>query len=392
MLYHYCGFMDLEWIAEDDSNTIGHASKMKLEGRNIISPLHMLTNRDLEIASRVDMAKDLNDTPVIMAGESLSYDNFIGVGNNSVTTDAIYKRIKAKIIPDKANLVHLRVPSHYELDNGNVYNVNRLNLLQITGLVGIQLEAGANVITPPIQQGISSIKTFETIYEGTKTEIQTYGKKEKEIVGYIPTTKELKVASDMIKIYLKDGVRFFAVDFSSSPLNRWLLRTVVSSIRSNLKIKGKIKENSDKAYYLHVFNVASSRKSVNAVSPITDILTPAYSVDSISGVMWGGGKLVKDKLRYFNLQDYGAYQVGSLDKNNISYQRKLTEGDASQVYDKLRTDKNLKYRQECKNISDTIGGNNGIAGYAPYLTSKIRATREVQNALIDVQEIKANSS
>lgn len=81
-----------------------------------------------------------------------------------------------------------------------------------------------------------------------------------------------------------------------------------------------------------------------------------------------------------------------MEKNNISYQRTLTEGDASQVYDKLRTDKNLKYRQECKNISDTIGGNNGIAGYAPYLTSKIKATREVQNALIDVQEIKANSS
>lgn len=383
--------MNLEWIAEDDTNTIGHVSKMNLDGFSITSPMHVITSRDLEIANRVRVSEELKNTKMFLAGECLSYQAFNGVGINSDITEAIFQRIKAKIVKGKANLVQLRVPEHYEMSKSDIRRVTKLSPLQTSGIVGIQLEVGASAITPPLHQGISSSEVFNSIYETTKTEIQTYNR-EREIIGYIPTTKELRLVSDMVKTYVKDGIRFFAVDFSSSPLNRWLLRTVVTALRVNLKIKGTVKEKTDKQYYLHVFNIASSKKSINPITPITDVLTHSYGVDSTSGVIWGGGQLVKNKLRYFNMQDYGAYQINSLDANNIHYNKLLTEGSVFEVYDKLRTDKNTKQAEECEKIREVISGNDGVDRYAPYLTSKTRAIKEVNNALIDIKEIKANSS
>lgn len=380
--------MNLEWIAEDSKNTLGHATKFEIDKITNISPLHALTKRELEIANKCNRSKDLGNNNIIVAGESLAYPTFSGVGDSSSVRDALFKRLKQKMISSKINFVHTRIPRQYNT-NGRVINVDKVSELQASGLIGIQLEADASAIVPPLNSGLSSIRVFETVYERTKTEIQT-SNKEKDIIGYIPTTSELGLIPKMIKAYIKDGIRFFAVDFSSSPLNRWLIRTVAVSIRTNLKIKGKVGEETDKQYYLHVFNVSPSRKSMLPVAPITDILTHAYGVDSTSSVVWGGGKIVKEKVRYYNMQDYGAYQIGHLNKANISYDKKLTEGSAINVYEKLRTERIVGYKKECEKISQTMGEDK-VSGYAPYLSSKLKAKKDVNNTLIDVKEIRARS-
>lgn len=380
--------MNLEWIAEDYTDTIGHATKLELEGIKSISPYHAITARDLDIAKRVSSLDAFKNSNMVLAGEALSYQTFNGVGSNSVITDELFKRITAKIVKNKINLVHLRVPSSYDIGTTTV-NVSRVSDFQVSGIVGVQLEANASAVIPPINQGISQFQEFQRIYQRTKVEIQTF-RREKEIMGYIPTTKSLDLVQRIIEQYLKDDIKLFGVDFSSSPLNRWLLRTVVSNIRRNLKIKGKVGENKDKQYYLHVFDITSSKKSALPISPMTDVLTHTYGVDSTSGVMWGGGKLVKDKLRYFNMQDYGAYQINTLDREGVRYDRTLVSGSALEAYDKLRVHKNISYIKECDNITQTLNGNIN-SGYAPYVLSKVRASKQVREALLDVQEIRGNS-
>jgi len=378
--------MNLEWIAEDSGKTLAHAAKLSLNGITSISPLHALTSKDLQIASKTGVLKSLNDTNIIVSGESLAYNTFNGAGTNRSITDALFSRLKGKMVPDKINLLFTRIPKAHNV-NGSIINVERVADLQAAGLVGIQLEANASAILPPLNSGLSSYAVFKTVYERTKTEIQTF-RKEKEIIGYIPTTNELGLIPKIVKEYVKDGVRFFAVDFSSSPLNRWLIRTVVRAIRDELKIKGKAGEKTDKQYYLHVFDVSPNKKTISPVAPITDVLAHAYGVDSTSGVIWGGGNLIKENLRYFNMQDYGAYQLKSLEKFGISHNRQLTEGSAIQVYEKLRTHKLIGYKNECQNISKTISSN-ADSGYAPYILSKTRADKIATNILMDVQEIKA---
>lgn len=380
--------MNLEWIAED-SETLAHTAQLEIGGRKTTSPIHAVTSRDLEIYKKVKGSNELNDINIVVAGETLAYSTFMGVGHNRSVTDGLFNRMKAKIVQDKINLIHPRISKEYKVGT-LTFSPNGLSPLQTAGLVGIQLEAEASAIIPPLPSGLRSIDVFKDIYERTKIENQTW-KKEKEVIGYVPTTEELSIVPDMIKTYLKDGVKFFAVDFSSSPLNRWLTRTVVSQIRKDLKIKGKVGEKKDKQYYLHIFNVSPSKKSPLPVAPMMDVLTHAYGVDSTSGVIWGGGNIIKDKLRYYNMQDYGAYQINALDKENVPYDKHLVTGNKIDVYEKLRANRLLGYKNECKVIADAIA-NTPIPSYAPHLSSKRRVAAEVKNVFLDIKEIMARSN
>lgn len=374
--------MNVEWLAEDEKNTLGHTTKLTLESKTILSPHHAITYKDYEAVSNTGRLGELKDSNIVVAGELLSHQAFEGVGSNSIITDALFSRMKNRMIKDKVNILHTRIPESYKI--GNVIKpVDKVSELQTSALVGIQIDANASAVIPPLNAGISSFPAFKTVYDRTKIEIQT--SKSKDIIGYIPTTIELGVVWKIVEAYIKDDVRFFAVDFAGSPLNRALIRSVVSAIRNNLKIKGKVKEDADKQYYLHVFDVASSKKSSLAISPITDILTHSYSVDSTSSVVWGGGKLEKEKLRYYNTKDYGAYRIGNLTTIN----EKLISGSASEAYEKLRADKLIEYKKECTNISDVISGN--LLDYSSYLSTKTIAQSDVKNALLDIKEIKANS-
>ena len=239
----------------------------------------------------------------------------------------------------------------------------------------------------PLQTGISSKDVFKDVYERTKIEIQT-SKYTKDVAGYIPTTRQLGIVTDMIQAYVKDDVRFFITDFSGSAMNRALIRTVVSAIRKCLGIKKSILEQPDKQYYLHVLDISSSKKTTQAISPIMDILTHSYGVDSTSGVLWGGGKLEKDKLRYYNMGSYGAYRIGKLPEN-IKIRHDILDGSAYEVYQKLRADKLIEYKKECNEISDTMSSSK--TDYGSRLTTKTAATKDVENAFMDVKEILANS-
>jgi hypothetical protein len=374
--------MNLEWLAED-SGTLGHLSKLKLEGISSISPLHALSKRDVDIIKSSGISNGVMNTNLFVAGESLAYSTFEGVGNNPSITDALFVRTKNKIVKNKINLIHFRISKEYDIGKTTI-PVTKVSEIQTSALVGIQLEADASAITPPLPSGLSSLDLFKQIYERTKTEVQTF-KKQKEIIGYIPTTEELVLIPDIVKAYLKDGIKVFAVDFSSSPLNRWLIRTVVTAIRSNLKIKGQIKDNIDKQYYLHVFNVASSKKTPLPIAPITDILTHSYGVDSTSGVVWGGGKLVKEKLRFFNMTDYGAYQIATLNQEKIPHDESLLRGSTVVVYEKLRSHRIVGYKKECEKISESVT----TSGIEQHILSKTRAKNEVKNVLMDIREIKS---
>jgi len=179
------------------------------------------------------------------------------------------------------------------------------------------------------------------------------------------------------------------MDFSASTIPRAYLRTSVRALRESLKIKrGKIP--LEKQYTLHAFNVSFAVKSQNEITPITDILTHVYGVDVTSGVIWGGGKLEKDKLRYYNTNDYGAYRIGNRQNHNIHIPNKLLVGNPITVYKKLRVDRIISYQNECGKISNKMAEQDPSLGYSAYINTKDRATDIVKKAISDVKEIKAN--
>jgi len=379
--------MEIDWLAEDYTETLAHSTKLELSGHKTASPQHAHSTRDIELASDVGKSIGFPKDRLVIAGESLAYQTFKGAGHDASITESLTKRMEAKKIEGRINLIYPRIPKSYNIGE-KVVPVNLVDDLQASSLVGVQLEADASAVLPPLPSGIHNKKVFDLVMERTNVELQTF-KKKKEVVGYIPTTDDLTLVAQMIRDYIKQDIRFFAVDFSSSPLNRWLIRTAVSQIRKQLKIKGKVGEKKDKYYYLHVFNVASNRKSSQAIAPITDLLTHAYGVDSTSGVIWGGGKLVKDKLRYYNIDDYGAYRLDSLTKNRISCPETLIEGNAVEVYKKLRVKRLTDYAKECKTVTERIPESGNGSSYASYLNSKGQAKAETKRILMDIKEIKA---
>ena len=376
--------MVVEWIHNEESNTLGHVAQLELDGQKSVSPQHALTLQDLSAIST--LGKHAPTDNIVVAGESISYQTFQGVGKQAGITDSLMERLKLKSVSGRINLVYPRIPSSYNLGE-TIVQVITVDDLQASALAGAQLEAGASAIIPPLPNGLKSFSIFERALERTKIEIQTF-RKEKEIVGFIPKTDHLDLIPQMIKEYVKNDVSIFAIDFSGSCLPRALIRTTVRAIREAKKIKKK-NEPSEKHYYLHVFDVAASLKSVQGAAPITDILTHAYGVDSTSGVMWGGGKLERGKLRYFNMADYGAYRIGNTKEFGIAIPFDVPDNPVN-AYKSLRAHRILDYTKDCKgNITERISSGDESKGYAAYLNSKDRAKKEVRTVLSDIKEIRA---
>ncbi|MCJ7572592.1 MAG: hypothetical protein MUO82_12095, partial [Candidatus Thermoplasmatota archaeon] len=386
LMFHIGGdILVVEWLYNEEANTLGHISKLKLEGRNTLSPQHALTLQDLEAIKAADL-KAINEN-IMICGESLDYSTFRDIGKKGTTTDSLIKRFKDKTVTGRINLVYARIPSGYAV-NGSVHPVLEIDDLQISAIVGAQLEANASALIPPVPNGIKSYKVFKRVLDRTKIENQTY-RKDKELVGLIPKTDDLHLIPQMVKDYTKLGVKVFAMDFSGAYLPQALIRTTVTSIRKNLKIKNE-KEPKEKHYYMHVFNAATSVKTAAQVTSMTDILTHAYGVDSTSGVMWGGGKMDRNKLRYFNMSDYGAYSIGKMSKN-YSITAPFTIPDSTSfAYKTLRAHRIVDYHNECKvGITASISSGKQEKSYASYLNSKTRASEQVFKVLSDIKEIKA---
>ncbi len=376
--------MDLEWIAEDTTKeTLAHASLLEVNGKKTTSPQQLLTHRDQELLG--DDARFKSN--IALCPEFLEYATFQGAGQDTHTTNALIKRMELRKQPGKINLVYARIPSGF-LINGMRHPISGINQFQASGLVSAQIEADADLLIPPLPTGISSVDQFEMVLERTIVENQT-ANKERDLVGYIPTTADIPLAREMVKSYLKKGVRFFGIDYSGSHLNRSLTRVVVSTLREMLKIKRKAGENTDKQYYLHVFDVASCKKSSSSVTPVADVLTHAYGVDSTSGVIWGGGILVKERLRMFNMSDYGAYQLGALDSYNLSAPKDVQAASAQTAYKMLRKLRLVDTKQEDQKIVEKIMDGRPSFGYGPYLAQKDKADPLIKNIFKDVKEIQA---
>jgi hypothetical protein len=377
--------MDIDWFAEEAMNTLAHATTLKINGIEITTPTHAITKRDLDIAEALGCRKEIDKTNLVVAGESLNYLTFSGLENNRLSRDGLLKRLSNKTIKGKINLVFTRIPHQHKVGEITV-PVEKVSEIQTINLLSTQRDAGCDLIIPPLPTGLKSINVFRQVYKRTKIDNQTSNNK--EIVGYIPRTAEFRILPEMIDTYIKDGIRFFAVDFSSSPLDRALIRTTVYLIRSRLKIKSKVGEDIDKQYFLHIFDVPPNKKTSNKITPITKLLIPAYGIDSTSGVIWGGGKLIYEKLRYFNIEDYGAYQLGTIKNSGLNLDSSLTNGSAVQVYNQLRVDRLINERTETKTITRNMESNND-SGLAPYYKTKNRVEKEVGDVLSDVKEIMA---
>jgi len=269
--------------------------------------------------------------------------------------------------------------------------------LRASALVGVQLDADASLVIPPVPTGIQRFRDFSKILERTKVELQTF-KAKKEMIGFVTTTKNLELARDMVAEYVKNGCRFFAVDFSGASNQPSLMRTIVRAIRESLKIRKRPKE-SDEKYYLHVFNAATSRKSILDIAPISDVIIHPYGVDSTSGVMWGGGNVDDPgKLRYYLTDDYGAYrrtailQHGTTCKCPICRKFDLPElysGSVPIVLNRLREHRLHSYAGEYKRIGEKIGEVEPAKGYLPYLYTKTAAESDIKRIVEDVKEIRA---
>ena len=393
--------LEIEWIAQD-SDTLAHTSALKMDGKKIISPLqaassphHSLTRKEFER----QMSGGTSYSPLIIAGENLKYATLVGVGHNKSTTDQLTQRLKDKMIADKINLVYPRIPLTCTNEKGVKCQPPQIDDLRASGIVDVQLEANAHAIIPPIPSGIERLDVFERIFKRTLSEVQTFGAP-KEIIGYIPITEKLKLVGDMIKTYVKNDCHFFAVDFSGAPNQPSLMRTTVRTIRESMKISNRAKESTEK-YYLHVFDIATNRKSSLDVTSISDLIIHPYGVDSTSSQMWGGGNTSAENLRYYLIDDYGAYRKKGIKEHGITCScpvckgrntEQIYSGGASIVLNRLKEHRVHSYAKEYRRIAEKIETVDSGKGYQPYLFTKNRATNEIESILRDVNEIKAGLS
>jgi len=377
--------MTVEWHNADKETTLAHSANIELGSKKASLPQHALTHSDYQYFSSEE---DVPASSMVFSAENLNHTTFKGVGVNAAITDALFSKMKTKLAKNTLNLVYMRIANKYETKQG-IFPVTRINDMQASGLVGLQLDLNASAVIVPVPNGIQEKGVFDRILERTENEIKTF-RSDKEMVGLIPKSNDLNLIRSIVKEYVKSGVRHFATDFSGATIPRAQMRTIVRAIRDHLKISktGDVPEN--KQYTLHVLNASVAVKSASPVTSITDLLTHVYGVDSTSGVIWGGGKLVKDNLRFYNVADYGAYRLGTIDKYpQVSVQKRMIEGDAKKVYGKLRMARISAYRDECKVITRRIANEEPAMGYAAHLSNKQKSQTHISEALMDIKEIKA---
>ena len=386
--------MDIEWLAQD-LQTLAHTSKVRIGGKSAVTP-HAAQIASPHRATTSSEASHAPKSALVVAGEPLGKQTLESVGHSKSATDALMARLKAKMIPDRINLVYTRIPSGYLLESGARVAAPRIDDLRASALVDVQLEADASLVIPPLPTEIDDLGLFEMSLKRTTVSIQTFNSK-KEILGLIPKTDHLELVRDMVAAYVKAGAQFFAVDFSGASNQPSLMRTVVKTIRETMKIKKRAGERQEK-YYLHAFDVGTAKKSTNEITPITDIITHPYGVDSTSGVMWGGGKMDVSKLRYYNTSDYGHYRRAAILKRGTTCNCKICStfsisdmynGTPVTVYNRLKAHRVAAYADECVRVSERIAANQSAKSYWPYLTTKDQASQEIDRVLHDVMEVQA---
>jgi hypothetical protein len=394
--------MDVEWILQDD-DSLAHASKLRVRGKSalaplkaeVVSPARATTRGERELVARRG-ASGLRKPAIAIAGEPLARSTLDSVGYSKETTDDMIMRLGSRKLADCINLVYTRIPSRYTTTAGIPLPMPPLDEIRASALVDVQIEAGASLVIPPLPSGLSNLGLFRRTLERTRVSVQTATGPE-DIIGYIPTTDNLELVRDMITDYARSGVRFFAVDFSGASNQPALMRTVVRWVRERLSLKRRSRERNE-TYYLHVFNAATAKKSVKDITPLSDIITHPYGVDSTSGQMWGAGKLDPEKLRYYRVEDYGAYRRTALKGLKLSCScptcagstvGEIWSGGAHAVQDRLRVHRVSAYAEECTRITAGLSATKSDERYVPYLVKKTTAAPDIARILTDVREIRA---
>jgi len=392
--------LNIEWMSQD-AETLAHTCVLRVAGRIVKSPLQAASSPHRSFTKR-ELQKQSAESiqpysPLIVAGETLKLKTLQGVGYDREVTDNLLERLKAKVVRDKITLSFPRIPSGCTDENGRRVAPPEVDELRASALVGVQLDANADLITPPMPYGIMRKKDFLRILERTRIELQTFRAKQ-EMVGFIPTTDNLELVRDMVREYAKHECRFFAVDFSGASNQPSLMRTIVRTIRGSLHIKSTARE-SDEKYYLHIFDVATSRKSISQIAPISDLIVHPYGVDSTSGQMWGAPvDPDPSKLRYYLTDDYGAYRKKAIIQRRPECRcpvcraysiEEMYDGEGRAVLDRLREHRLHSYTTEYREVADRISDQEPARGYVPYLYTKKAADGDIRRILEDVKEIRA---
>ena len=226
--------MEVDWTLEDDES-LAHASRLRVGGKSataplkaeVVSPSRATTKGEVDLGGS-KVAPSPRPTLVI-AGEPLGRSTLDAVGYSKEATDALILRMRERSLPDHINLVYCRIPKQYATSDGLPLPMPPLDDLRASALVDVQLAADASLVIPPLPSGLSSSKVLNRSLERTVVAIQT-SSGARDIVGYIPTTENLELARDAIGIYVRLGVRFFAVDFSGASNQPSLMRTVVRTV------------------------------------------------------------------------------------------------------------------------------------------------------------------
>lgn len=394
--------MQVEWFLED-SDSLAHASKLRVGGKSalaplkaeVVSPLHATTRGERALITR--KGKTVSPKPTLsIAGEPLARPTLQAVGYSKESTDELIKRLGSRKLVDCINLVYTRIPGRYTTKEGVPLPMPPLDDIRASALVDVQIEAGASLVIPPLPTGLSSASVFRRSLERTRVGVQTSSGSQ-DMIGYIPTTDNLELVRDMVIQYAKLGVRFFGVDFSGASNQPALMRSVVRWIRESLNLKRKSRSR-DETYYLHVFNAATNKKSINEVTPLSDIITHPYGVDSTSGQMWGAGTLDPEKLRYYRVLDYGAYRKSALRKEPLACQcpicsgstvAEIYTGSAHAIQERLRVHRVSAYSEECARITESLSAGKPTDMYVPYLAKKQTAAPDIARIMADVREIRA---
>jgi len=141
--------MVVDWICSDDTNTLAHVAEIELDNKKALFPQHALTHSDYNIFSEVDREDKISKKNTIVVGEPLNQHTLEGVGHKAEVTDALYNRLRGKMVSGKINFVHPRIPNMVK-QGDTVTTITKIDDLQASALVGIQLDLNASAIIPPI--------------------------------------------------------------------------------------------------------------------------------------------------------------------------------------------------------------------------------------------------
>lgn len=378
----------VEWGLEAPE-TLAHTSVLRINNKRTVGPHHSISARDSEIY-RGHVGRDITNNRINIAGEALAFETISAIGRNFNASNALLQRLRAKIVRPGTtiNLVFPRIPETQTV-GGSQITYSTISPMQASTLVDVQLEAGADAIIPPLPGGISDLGSAKEIIKITQSSIDALNQKN-PVLGYLPSIKNPILARDVTLEYLKLGCRMFAVDFGGAQNVPFLLRTAIKTIRGRLK---------GEPYYIHAFNVCMNKKSSAQVSPITDLLTHIYGIDSTSGMLWGGSQK-PEKLRYALTSDYGAYRRDAIQEYARTHGlhcdcpvcRRHTIDEiyrSPDVQDKLKIHKISAYDAEYRVVNEKIGISDSTDVYLSHLRQKTTAVDEIRARVNDAYEIRA---